>query len=308
MATNSKIEWTHHTFNPWWGCEKISPGCANCYAAAFSHRLGKQIWGQAAPRQFFGDDHWATPLKWNNTAKKQGTRHRVFCASMADVFEDREDLIPHRQRLLSLIDSTPHLDWLLLTKRPENIHPLLSQASSGTYPHHWNLREHMPNIWLGTTAENQDQWDARLPHLLAIPAAIHFVSAEPLLGPINLGPHRPSWIITGGESGTRARPMHPQWAIDLRDQCEAASIPFLFKQWGDHAPIEDPQLRVLDDPALAGKWTHSTIVSGSRKQDIGKRRLYAHLQHGHTLRIERLGKNKTGRLLQGQTHHNFPTP
>ena len=149
-----------------------------------------------------------------------GEHARVFCASMSDVFEDREDLIPHRQRLFRLIDETPSLDWLLLTKRPENIKRLAPKLGQ-------------PNVWLGTSAEDQKRWDLRVPILLEIPAVVHFVSAEPLLAPISMNELLyPEWLIVGGESGPHARPMRVEWARSLRDQALAAGVAFHFKQWG----------------------------------------------------------------------------
>jgi len=232
MGQDSKIEWTHHTFNPWWGCVKVSAGCTHCYADTFSKRYGHDIWGVDRPRRFFGDKHWAEPVKWNKEAEKVGERRRVFCASMADVFEGREDLSPHRWRLFNLIESTPDLDWLLLTKRPENMLNLL--------PTNW-LIDPRPNVWLGTTAENQEQAGKRIPELLATPAAIRFLSCEPLLGPVNLhevtrdpfgGIPGIDWVIVGGESGHGARPMDEAWARDLRDQCKDAGVSFFMKQMG----------------------------------------------------------------------------
>ena len=218
MGKDSKIEWTHHTFNPWWGCSKVSPGCENCYADSLSKRYGHQIWGPSAPRRFFGDKHWNEPVKWNKAAIEHHYRYRVFCASMADVFEDREDLKPHRARLFELIEDTPHLDWLLLTKRPENIAHLMRGPIPG-------------NVWLGTSAEDQKRWDQRVPVLLDIPATVRFVSAEPLLGPINMRGMNPEWLIVGGESGSKSRPMDLDWVRWLREQCRAVT-PFFFKQIG----------------------------------------------------------------------------
>ena len=125
MGAESKIEWTDHTFNPWWGCEKVSPGCAHCYADAFAKRLGHgttrpKLWGPGSERKVASEAMWREPIKWNRSAEKAGKRARVFCASMADVFEDRPDLLVPRARLFRLVAATPHLDWLLLTKRPEN--------------------------------------------------------------------------------------------------------------------------------------------------------------------------------------------
>lgn len=156
MAKNSQIEWTHHTFNPWWGCTKVSPACDNCYAELWAKRMGHQLWGQRAARRSFSDAHWKEPLVWNTDARLEGARHRVFCASMADVFEKRAELNSLREKLWELIESTPWLDWLLLTKRPQNI-SYLSPWSGGKWP---------SNIWLGTTVENQAFAAQRMPHLL----------------------------------------------------------------------------------------------------------------------------------------------
>lgn len=223
MGKNSAIEWTDHTFNPWWGCERVSPACDNCYAETWAHRLGKDLWGKDAPRRFFGDGHWREPLLWNGHAEREGKRRRVFCASMADVFEHREDLGEQRERLWPLIEKTPMLDWLLLTKRPANARTIAPWGND------WPS-----NVWLGTTAENQQWYDTRAKHLDAVPARIVFMSFEPLLGPITLRDHRLDWAIVGGESGARARAMEPGWALSLRDQCVARGIPFHFKQWGEY--------------------------------------------------------------------------
>lgn len=214
---NSKIEWTDHTFNPWWGCAKVSPGCANCYAEAFSNRTGHSVWGEKSERRFFGDKHWNEPRKWNDAAQIKGQRSRVFCASMADVFEDRDDLVVHRSRLVELISQTQWLDWLLLTKRPLNIDRL--------------MEDRPPNVWLGTTAEDQKHWNERVPVLMSLSARVRFVSAEPLLGPITMTGNRPDWLIVGGESGTRARPMSDDWVQSLLSQCDHRTA-FFFKQWG----------------------------------------------------------------------------
>jgi protein gp37 len=232
MGQDSKIEWTHHTFNPWWGCVKVSPGCVHCYAETFAKRTGNAVWGTESPRRFFGEKHWNEPRKWNATAQSEGQRKRVFCASMADVFEDREDLRDERQKLLHLIDETPWLDWLLLTKRPQNIARLMDDAMNGNFDRLRTFRDHMPNVWLGTTAEDQERYDERMPWLLQIESTVRFVSAEPLLGPIVMnGAPRPDWIIVGGESGGKARPMERAWVESLRDQCDERTA-FFFKQWG----------------------------------------------------------------------------
>lgn len=231
MGESSKIEWTHHTFNPWWGCQRVSPGCEHCYAEAWAKRTGNQVWGPTAPRRFFGEKHWAEPLKWNRAAEKAGERRRVFCASMADVFEDRRDLDEWREKLWVVIDQTPWLDWLLLTKRPENLRLFGSDVLS--------------KCWIGTTTEDQRRFDERVEHLLSVDAAVHFLSCEPLLGSITIPPkyfgatdslaasfgnQLVNWVIVGSESGPGARPMDIQWAESLRNQCEEAGVSFFTKQ------------------------------------------------------------------------------
>ncbi len=218
MAKDSPITWTDSTFNAWWGCFKISPGCKHCYADAFDHRLGGDHWGEKAPRRFFGDKHWNEPLKWSAAAIDAGIRRRVFCSSMSDVFEDRRDLDPHRERLWKLIDATAGgLDWLLLTKRPENFGML------PTAP---------PNVWRGVTVEDAD-YLYRVDILRRTPAAVRFISYEPALGPIAdaLNLDGIDWIVCGDESGKVRRPASVQWFADLRDKCVAAGVAFHFKQW-----------------------------------------------------------------------------
>lgn len=226
MSENSAIEWTDHTFNPWWGCTKVSEGCEHCYAEAWAKRTGHSVWGKQSDRRFFGDKHWAEPLKWNREAEKAGVRRRVFCASMADVFENRPDLDSQRARLGNLIRSTPALDWLLLTKRPHNM------VEMGVRDFCFD-----PEAWPGeivamTTAEDQARFDERVPELLAVPAARHGISYEPALGPLDISRHASEidWLIAGAESGHGARPMVEQWIRDVRDQCIAAGVRFFYKQ------------------------------------------------------------------------------
>lgn len=234
MAKNSKIEWTHHTFNPWWGCTKISPGCDFCYAETWALRVGSAVWGVHAERRFFSDTHWKEPLRWNRDAAHARQRRRVFCASMADVFENRPELDPWRNRLWELIAQTPWLDWLLLTKRPSLVARYVPWEQS------WPA-----NVWLGTTIESQEWVEQRLPYLLKLPAAVRFLSCEPLIGPLDLHPYlsQIDWLIAGGESGSRARPMHPEWPRSLRDQCLQAGVAFHFKQWGHWHPVNPSQFR-----------------------------------------------------------------
>lgn len=228
MGENSKIEWTTHTFNPWWGCTKVSEACKHCYAESWAKRVGQQVWGPKVERRTFGDVHWQQPLRWNAAAAKTGSRPRVFCASMADVFEDRDELNPWRTRLWALIEATPNLDWLLLTKRPSNVKRLVGWGAD------WP-----DNVWLGTTVELQARAEELLPYLAENPAKVRFISAEPLLGPLSirrwLGTSI-NWVITGGESGPKARPASPAWFRQLHIQCMECDVPFHFKQWGDWAP------------------------------------------------------------------------
>lgn len=230
MAENSKIEWTHHTFNPWIGCTKVSPGCAHCYAEnLMDTRYGRVEWGKGKPRSRTGADNWSKPKRWNQAAT--GERQRVFCASLADWMDD-EVPIEWLQDLLALIDACQNLDWLLLTKRPENIYPRMMAAMNGNFDRLRTFAEHMPHVWLGTSAEDQTRWDSRMLSLLPIKASVHFVSAEPLLGPIDMGPHSPDWLIVGGESGVKARPMEAKWVESLRDQANERGTAYHFKQWG----------------------------------------------------------------------------
>jgi protein gp37 len=332
MAENSKIEWTDHTFNPWIGCTKVSPACKNCYAERdFDQRFKQVQWGPNGTRVLTSNENWAKPLKWNRDIQKEyevaqaqwvadccvGTksypepelhqfRKRVFCASLADVFEDWQGPILNskgergvidcnggwwftngpvsncyeltmdvvRQRLFALIDATPNLDWLLLTKRPENVLGLCMWPihPSGKYQEGMSFAEShgRSNVWLGTSVENQEYADKRIPELLKCRdlSPVLFLSCEPLLGPIDLSypdslyPDGPAyccsgfecgcrglpidppaylnkafggvdWVIAGGESGPEARPSNPNWFRSLRNQCESSSVPFLFKQWGE---------------------------------------------------------------------------
>jgi protein gp37 len=238
VGEQTAIAWTDHTFNPWWGCTRVSPGCQHCYAEAFAKRTGHHVWGGTSDRRFFGDKHWAEPLRWDRQAEADGRPHLVFCASMADVFEARADLIAHsrqaleRARLVTLIGRTPHLIWQLLTKRPENVLEMV--------PPRW-LDEWPPNVWVGTTVEDQRRADQRIPELLAIPAPVRFLSCEPLLGRVYLpqldtGMAGVGWVIAGGESGPGHRPLVVEHVRALRDQCSVAGVPFFFKQHGGRTP------------------------------------------------------------------------
>jgi protein gp37 len=255
MGEKTAISWTDHTFNPWWGCIKVSPGCAHCYAETFTHRMGLSIWGPTQ-RRFFGDKHWAEPLKWNKAAALAGVKRRVFCASMADVFEVFPGLDEQRARLWALVATTPNLEWLILTKRPENISTRIPTDLS--YP--------SSNVRLGVTCEDQANADKRIPKLLEAWQGKNFVSYEPAIGPLHIGRWvRPTghnfqyssaldWMICGGESGAGCRPMNLDWARNLKSECYTVGVPFFFKQIGGHPnkrhdPSEWPEdLRVREFP------------------------------------------------------------
>lgn len=306
------IEWTDFTFNPWRGCTKVSQGCKHCYAEQMSGRnpavLG--IWGKRGSRPVAAESYWQQPLRWNRDAAAAGERRRVFCASLADVFEG-QDTMPAdawagveaaRARLFDVIERTPWLDWLLLTKRPENIMSTVERIRQ-----HWAV-DRLPgfdrgSIWIGTSVEDQAAADARIPHLLQVPAKVRFLSCEPLLGGLDLWPYLGpaadvpakfngdptkapgyergiDWVIAGGESGPNARPMHPAWARSLRDQCQAAGVAFHFKQWGEWQPM-----------------TTADEASNYPRTP---------LRDGVNVTWARVGKARAGRLLDGREWNEFP--
>lgn len=341
MGENSKIEWTDHTWNPWIGCTKVAAGCQHCYAEELmDHRYGKVKWGPNGTRVITSPSNWAKPLKWNRDAERAGVRARVFCASLADVFESwgkqitthdgrivgvcsrchKFNTIMHRsewdagepewfcrladggcgeqqhlraatmkdvrRELFALIDATPNLDWLLLTKRPENIQrmwelPALHPGAIGSY---------RKNVWIGTSVAVQADADANIPELLKCRdlSPVLFLSMEPLLGPVNItrlgddgrfaspGVDGLDWVIVGGESGHEARPMNPQWARDIRDQCQAAGVPFHFKQNGEFVSCSE----------VEGHGEHFTFPDGRT--------------------VRRTGKKLAGRTLDGRIWDEFP--
>lgn len=366
------ISWCDFTFNPWIGCQKVSPACKHCYAEELTNRFGGDFSGT---RKLTSDAYWREPSKWNREAEGASERPRVFCASLADVFEDwNGPIVDHRggrlrvspvgawvsagplgsetdmqrmsddfcdvtmndvrQRLFALIDATPNLDWLLLTKRPENIKRMINiiRLDGGTTgripefdidtPAHPYFRR---NVWLGTTCENQEQADKRIPELLKCRdlSPVLFLSCEPLLGPVDLtkvevpehadrlrrpwdiegykfnalqehdedrfhqGPATINWVIVGGESGPNARPTHPEWARSLRDQCQAAGVAFHFKQWGEYVPGDHDSVKFGDDHKTTLPW-HSP--------DFGN----------DLTPMVRVGKSRAGRLLDGREWNEVP--
>lgn len=262
MGEDSKISWTHHTWNPWVGCTKVSAGCTNCYAEALSKRTGLAVWGDVGTRRVTTDTYWKQPYKWARDAAALGERKRVFCASLADVLEDKRELDDPRKRMWDVIEVTRYaLDWLILTKRPENF---------GMIPE--NLAKY---LWLGTSVEDQEAADKRIPFLEQATAAIRFLSAEPLLSELDLewpattypkGPPmccsgrecgcqglpvdppliwKIDWVIAGGESGPKARPCAVAWIRSLVAQCRKYNTACFVKQlgskptgdWGIDIPI-----------------------------------------------------------------------
>lgn len=320
MAETTEIAWCDSTFNPWTGCTKVSPGCANCYAEKMCNRFGHLgSWGPGAERKRTGPGYWRKPLAWEREGATgadlwdggtgDATPHsrRVFCGSLCD-WLDPEVPAEWLADLLGLIDATPHLDWLLLTKRPhlwrerleatQLVYPPQSVAQKQGKDAAWAwLREGRApkNVWIGTTVEDQQRADERIPELLEIPARVRFLSCEPLLGEVDLlgAIRHVDWVICGGESGPNARPMHPDWARSLRDQCKAAGVPFMFKQWGEWAPDKPgapaPPARIM---ARDGRsWaSRSELVPPARSP----------------YPMIRVGKKAAGRLLDGVTHNEFP--
>jgi protein gp37 len=283
MAETTAIEWTDATWSPWEGCQKAGPGCDHCYAESMNRWLRKgENWGPGAPRRTYSDDHWAKPHRWNHAAAKSGKTMRVF-PSVCDPF-DNEAPEAERERFWRLIEATPHLTWLLLTKRIGNAMRMIPTAwAEGRLPR---------NVWLGATIVNQEERDRDMRKLIGVPATVHFLSMEPLLGPVTLdlprghvGQSLIDWVIVGGESGRGARPAHPDWFRSLRDQCAAAGVPFLFKQWGEWSP---------------GYAEHGN--------DLGYEAIVAARQHewpeGHC--SFHVDKKVAGRHLDGRTHDEFP--
>jgi protein gp37 len=235
MGKETGISWTSHTFNPWWGCTKVSPGCDNCYAETLDARWGDPHWGKGVPRRIFGAKHWAEPLAWNAAAMRAGKSALVFCASMADVMDD-EAPVGQRERLWELIDNTPNLIWQLLTKRPQRYMRYLPKEFKYC------------NVWLGMSAENQKNFEIRADHLIDASidrGTVAFISYEPALGPLTLST-RPNWqldwLICGAESGANRRPMEKYWVENIQKECAERGTKFFMKQFGARTPEEGARL------------------------------------------------------------------
>lgn len=340
MAEQSKIEWTDATWNPITGCTLVSEGCRHCYAAKLAatrmknhpSRKGLARMNAAGEAKFTGEvrfnEQWLDqPLRWKRPRK-------IFVCAHGDLFHEA---MPDEwiDRVYAVMALASHHTFQVVTKRPERAREYLAadrrrEINLEIYEKPKVLRRDitdaywpLPNVWLGTSVEDQATADARIPHLLATPAAIRFVSAEPLLGPLRLddlivadgrpgewhvnaldaeggdpaddpdfGCNTLDWIIVGGESGPKARPMHPDWALSLRDQCQAAGVAFFFKQWGEYAPAE----RLLpSEPNDVTYWPDGTIGNGNCNHNGGI---------GWSLR--RVGKARAGRLLDGREWSEVP--
>lgn len=281
---DSKIEWTDKTWNPITGCTPISEGCQNCYAARMAKRLSGR-YGYPADEPFrpgvLHEDKLKDPFKWRKPQK-------VFVCSMGDIMHEQvswRDVVT----VFDVIKANPQHIFMILTKRPEGLaYFRLNGPLVGSEP--------LPNLWLGVTAENQRTADERIPILLQIPAAVRFVSVEPMLGPVDIAywlngapeqyaPDRwqqtyppLDWVIVGGETGPGARPMHPEWVRSLRDQCVNARVPFFFKQWGEWTTVYPQQL------SMANRY----------------------MKYKHDTTFYQVGKNEAGRLLDGQEWNQYP--
>lgn len=305
MSENTKIEWADHTFNPWVGCTKVSLACDHCYAEGWAKRSGSVQWG--GERRRTSEANWKMPLKWDAQAKSEGRRVRVFCASLADVF-DNQVPFAWRVELFQLIAKTSNIDWLLLTKRIGNARQMLNEVIE-ELSHGINTWDELPwpGVWIGATICNQEEADRDIPKLLAMPAQVRFLSVEPMLGAITRLPVAQygggilDWVICGGESGPGARPMHPDWARGLRDRCAAAGVPFFFKQWGETIPGE---LQAHPDYSNEGEaWR--VDPNGVRWHDPAEGARPP--SEWAPVKFIRVGKRAAGRLLDGIEHNGFPT-
>lgn len=318
MANETKIEWADSTWSPWRGCEHAQlpdgtthPGCDHCYAEAMSVRnpnvLG--VWGPDGFRAIGTDAYWNQAMRWQKQAAATGVRRRVF-PSLMDPFEDREELIPLRRRMMEIIDRCPNIDFILLTKRPQNIDQFIG---SGGYRH---------NVWLVTSVSDQKTADALIPPLLGCRglSPVLGISAEPLLGPVTLRMdvlfkqvertgqvcRQFDWVIAGGESGHGARPMHPDWARSLRNQCQAAGVPFFFKQWGENLPFTEAttteQREAFSRATIAGRQSYfgARVVQGPQGL------MTAGTDGISPISYAPIGKALAGRQIDGRTWDEFP--
>jgi protein gp37 len=313
MAENTHISWATDTFNPWIGCSRVSTACRFCYAEALDKRWGHHSWGATGARRVTSDANWRKPIKWNREVAETGWARRVFCASMADVFEDHPALLEPRSRLWALIEQTPNLNWLLLTKRPENAAEMTPPDWAGGWP---------PWVWLGVTAETQRYADERVPVLCGLPVTgERFVSVAPQLGPVDptevapglryanrgfnalVGVPRVTWVITEGESGPRARPSHPAWFRSLRDQCVEAGVAFHHKQTGEWSGGPFPPYWHPAD-GLRNPKRHCYVNSATGKtRPFGE---FTGMDDADWVHVARVGLRHAGRLLDGVLWDQVP--
>jgi len=296
MGATTGIEYVDHTFNPWWGCRWASPGCDNCYAARLAKRTGMADCFESNRRQITGPATWRQPLSWNKAAAAEKRTALVLCGSMCDVFENADctsdalGLITARMDLYKLIEDTPNLMWVLITKRPENLHCVL--------PCSW-LDDCCPdNVCLCVTVESQEQI-GRIDTMTRVPALYYAVSHEPALGPLDLTTVTSAcwlnWIITGGETGPGARPMHPDWARADRDAAKANGVPFFFKQWGEWLPGHPREWWERGEHSLPGWiwWHDKSLSAGADKGWV---------EIDKTTIAQRVGRKRAGALLDGIEH------
>lgn len=306
MSDKSKIEWTDATWNPIRGCSKVSEGCRNCYA----ERVAARFAGEGMPYEGLAEmtqhgPRWTgairlvpevldKPLRWKKT-------RRIFVNSMSDLFHPDVPL-DFLDRIFAVMSLASHHTFMILTKRPERMREYITYRAAKNFSHLKHVVWPLPNVWLGVSVENQKAADERISLLLQTPAAVRFLSCEPLLGPVDLSKWLPwdlfrrnmdmyepnpnyrgiDWIIVGGESGPNARPMHPDWVRSIRDQCVAAEVPFFFKQWGEWAQIHE--LR-CNEPGIKGKLWYNFDPDTS---------------------VCRIGKKAAGRELDGRTWDEMP--
>ncbi|WP_414487086.1 phage Gp37/Gp68 family protein [Stenotrophomonas maltophilia] len=346
MAETSKIEWTDSTWNPWIGCTRISPACDHCYAAhSAPARIQGVHWGHGEQRRRTTERNWGQPLRWQRQSASffaaNGRRQRVFCASLADIFDNQVD-VQWLVDVLAILMQTPDLDWLLLTKRIGIVVNRLRAAAAyaaglpdsaelAAWIRAWVDGQPPANVWIGATVCNQDEATRDIPKLLAVPAATRFLSIEPLLGPISLrglaGGQAGSldwaaglsWVIVGGESGPQARPMHPAWPQLLRDECAEAGIPFLFKQWGEwhttayNASTGRAVFRQLENYQhwinKSASWADGGICldrfGNELRVDLDLAAASDPCAFPVTI-MHRVGKSTAGLLLDGRLHDAYP--
>ena len=280
MGKFTKVDWADHSFNPWLGCQSTSPACDGCYANKWALHFKMVEFGPGKPRKRSSADTWKAPHSWNAEAARLGIRYRIFCASLGDVFDNA---VPREWRddLWALIRQTPHLDWILVTKRIGN--------AMGMLPPDWGAG--YPNVWLMATVTTQEEAARDIPKLQAVPAIIRALSMEPLLGKVSIakwltGDNALDWIIVGGESGgRRARPISVDWVVSIMEECQEAGVAFFFKQWGAWIPLS--QLNADNIPA---------------------NKVVAHENESKVVRLDnRLAKVVPSNYLNGQLHQNYPS-